>query len=150
MHCRVVFPIGKSHSFAPRSVFSPLVNTNILAGSGDEVDECWRSQMKLILSDTVPAVCGSAISVGAGVCWCVREAVHGESQELGKSGHNIAKRIGVLLPSVVAAKGSVTGHPSACRPRAVWVEEVENKTRTGGRSAGRGRPLQSIFGTAVR
>jgi hypothetical protein len=68
--------------------------------------------MKAIQSDTVPAVRGSALSAGAGVCWCVREAVNEESQELGKSGHNIAKQISVLLPSGVAAQGSVTGHPS--------------------------------------
>lgn len=107
-----MFPTGKSHSCAPRSVFSPLVNTNVLAGSGDEVDDSWQSEMKVILSDTVPAMRGSALSAGAGVCRCVREAVHGESQGIGKSGHKIAKRIGVLLLSGVPADGSVTGHPS--------------------------------------
>ena len=111
-HCRGVFPTGKSHSCAPRSVFSPLVNTNVLARSGDEVDDSWQSEMKVILSDTVPAVRGSALSAGAGVCWCVREVVHGESQGLGKSGHKIAKQIGVLLPSGVPAHKSNPGHPS--------------------------------------
>ena len=72
-----------------------------------------------------------AVRIGAGVCGSVREAVRGDFQRPGRSDHNNANRIGMLLAAGEPTHDNATAHAASCRPRTKSATQDDNKTKTG-------------------